>query len=657
MPRTARLLRPKSDDTINGLCAGPRKRGVGLIMLVTCVQCSKPVFVASSALAGGTAELRCRSCAAILVVDASGTVTLQEPPLEDTAGADEAPTGPETPRPPELNDPGAVSPTFDPRAEPVSQSDGVATLTAVPSASLEAGTATSEASLQASVFEETPSAPGVSESAASSSAPKDSGPGQPSGAAWNLVMSGGRDLEPAVAPIPPPGSSEESSRLTAEISSAPISLGPELAPTPPREPSIPEVVGTLPVADAGAASGRVVEETVPARSLETPAVAGMVPLAAPTISPTPPAPGQVESAEGPVALAEAAQAPSFDEPQVASFGEASMEALAPEPPPEDFFAPLLSSSDEGLGVPAAPSTNLEGSPEPSGEAGIFAVARESSLADGHGPESEPNTDRASSRGHTWAWRVQEKAALEAPVASSDDPLPWTGPDGSSAHEGDRDVAAAGLGPRRFWIWVAAIAVAVGAGTSLWIGLGSGGLGSGGLVAADPVPSPAVAHARAATVPELPDLPSEARLDDVAPAAAAPVKPTRPRRGKGVRRHAKKSTVSTKPKPAPIPASAPAAVVPPPTPAPIGLAERHFRQGTALLEQKKVTLAIEELRKCLRANPAHGLAYRHLGVAYYMLGREKSAMQAYSQFIRLEPRHRDVPKVRKIIADYNRRQKR
>ena len=83
----------------------------------------------------------------------------------------------------------------------------------------------------------------------------------------------------------------------------------------------------------------------------------------------------------------------------------------------------------------------------------------------------------------------------------------------------------------------------------------------------------------------------------------------------------------------------------------------LKEAVLYLKEKKVTLAIAEFKKCLSLSPKHGLAYRSLGVAYYMLGRERSAVQAYSRFVELVPNHRDVPKVKKIIEAYKAKHRR
>jgi len=127
-------------------------------------------------------------------------------------------------------------------------------------------------------------------------------------------------------------------------------------------------------------------------------------------------------------------------------------------------------------------------------------------------------------------------------------------------------------------------------------------------------------------------------------------------------------VKLSPKPSGSTKSPPAAVIPAsvPTPARVGAAnpsntrsgpgaaEVYYQQGNLYLKEKKVALAIEEFKKCLAADPGYGLAYRSLGVSYMLLGREKSAVDAYERFVREAPTHRDAPKVRQIIDDYYRR---
>jgi hypothetical protein len=81
---------------------------------------------------------------------------------------------------------------------------------------------------------------------------------------------------------------------------------------------------------------------------------------------------------------------------------------------------------------------------------------------------------------------------------------------------------------------------------------------------------------------------------------------------------------------------------------------HYRQANALIAEHKAAEAIDELRKSLELDPAFGLAYRSLGVAYMMVGRERSAVEAYDRFAALDPAHADADQARRIVEAYRRR---
>ncbi|HSI04580.1 MAG TPA: hypothetical protein VLC93_08895 [Myxococcota bacterium] len=94
----------------------------------------------------------------------------------------------------------------------------------------------------------------------------------------------------------------------------------------------------------------------------------------------------------------------------------------------------------------------------------------------------------------------------------------------------------------------------------------------------------------------------------------------------------------------------------PAGAPSKALQACYSKGNRYLNAKKISLAIRELNKCLDIDPTYGRTYRSLGVAYMQLGRERSAILAYEKFVDYEPQHKDVAKVREIIADYYRRRK-
>jgi tetratricopeptide (TPR) repeat protein len=94
----------------------------------------------------------------------------------------------------------------------------------------------------------------------------------------------------------------------------------------------------------------------------------------------------------------------------------------------------------------------------------------------------------------------------------------------------------------------------------------------------------------------------------------------------------------------------------PTGTPSKALQACYAKGNRYLNAKKISLAIRELNKCLDIDPTYGRTYRSLGVAYMQLGRERSAILAYEKFVDYDPQHKDVAKVREIIADYYRRRK-
>jgi tetratricopeptide (TPR) repeat protein len=93
-----------------------------------------------------------------------------------------------------------------------------------------------------------------------------------------------------------------------------------------------------------------------------------------------------------------------------------------------------------------------------------------------------------------------------------------------------------------------------------------------------------------------------------------------------------------------------------TPGAPSKAQACYTRANRLLNTKKVNVAVRELNKCLDLDANYGRVYRSLGVGYMLLGRERAAILAYEKFVDLEPQHKDVAKVREIIADYYRRRR-
>jgi tetratricopeptide (TPR) repeat protein len=130
-------------------------------------------------------------------------------------------------------------------------------------------------------------------------------------------------------------------------------------------------------------------------------------------------------------------------------------------------------------------------------------------------------------------------------------------------------------------------------------------------------------------------------------STSPGSSRRPRRGKPKTRRPR-SKPSTKPaaKPTEKPAAKQAASG--------NKAMAHYTAAMAHMKNKKIGLAIEELNKCIAADPSFAQAFRSLGIAQTLLGRERAATQAFERFVKLAPNHRDTPRIKQIIADYHRR---
>ncbi len=190
-----------------------------------------------------------------------------------------------------------------------------------------------------------------------------------------------------------------------------------------------------------------------------------------------------------------------------------------------------------------------------------------------------------------------------------------------------------------------------------------------------------------TPPREPDAPSDSLdvvdvgTDDAVAAAAPAPKPDarstkahrkkRPHKGTRPPKGARSSTRSAKsdppsavtppPKPASptgLPQEAPKAIAKPtPTQPEISPAEQHFNEARGLLRLKKTLLAIQELNKCIAADPKLAKAHKALGKAYMQLHREDKAVKAFERYVEMAPGAPDVAALKAAIDDYHRRQSR
>lgn len=81
---------------------------------------------------------------------------------------------------------------------------------------------------------------------------------------------------------------------------------------------------------------------------------------------------------------------------------------------------------------------------------------------------------------------------------------------------------------------------------------------------------------------------------------------------------------------------------------------HYYLGKIYLETgtgaDAMQRAISHLVASIKANYKYAPAYRELGLAYYKLGDQKTAIEAFERYLSLEPHASDADRIRKSIAD-------
>ena len=82
-----------------------------------------------------------------------------------------------------------------------------------------------------------------------------------------------------------------------------------------------------------------------------------------------------------------------------------------------------------------------------------------------------------------------------------------------------------------------------------------------------------------------------------------------------------------------------------------LAMALYRQGIEFLMQKKVTLAIQSFTQCIDVDVDYAQAYRGLGDSYQLLGRTKTAVEAYERYLALAPNDRDAGRITSLLDAY------
>jgi pSer/pThr/pTyr-binding forkhead associated (FHA) protein/tetratricopeptide (TPR) repeat protein len=81
------------------------------------------------------------------------------------------------------------------------------------------------------------------------------------------------------------------------------------------------------------------------------------------------------------------------------------------------------------------------------------------------------------------------------------------------------------------------------------------------------------------------------------------------------------------------------------------APRHYNVAINYYNKKQYADAIRHFKSAIELESKFARAWRGLGVCYALVGEMDSAMRAYEQYLKLDPKAADAAQVRKIIDDY------
>ena len=79
-----------------------------------------------------------------------------------------------------------------------------------------------------------------------------------------------------------------------------------------------------------------------------------------------------------------------------------------------------------------------------------------------------------------------------------------------------------------------------------------------------------------------------------------------------------------------------------------LAVSEVRRGESALEQGQTDEALQSFSAALENEPAMAAAYRGLGTAYSMQGKDAQALQAYEKYLKLAPTAPDAADIRNSV---------
>lgn len=95
----------------------------------------------------------------------------------------------------------------------------------------------------------------------------------------------------------------------------------------------------------------------------------------------------------------------------------------------------------------------------------------------------------------------------------------------------------------------------------------------------------------------------------------------------------------------------AAAQPSAEPGPGSEAETHYKSGMAALRDRKPLLAINDLEMAIALDPSYAPAFRSLGSAYAMVGREQKMVEMLERYLELAPDAPDAARIEQVVGQY------
>ncbi|ADO74006.1 FHA domain-containing protein [Stigmatella aurantiaca] len=116
--------------------------------------------------------------------------------------------------------------------------------------------------------------------------------------------------------------------------------------------------------------------------------------------------------------------------------------------------------------------------------------------------------------------------------------------------------------------------------------------------------------------------------------------------------AREAQAKTEPKPPPtVPVKPPASAPGPSTPSAQEQARAAYSDAVKLFKARQIDSAVIQGKKCVELDSSNGECHMVLGAAYATLKDMTKAAEHYRQFLKLAPDHKQAPKVKKSLEEY------